>query len=62
MFLVTGTTGSLGRRVVGVLTARQGPVKAFVRLSADYSELENRRVEIFIYRRLETGPGYTKSL
>ncbi|MCT7979463.1 SDR family oxidoreductase [Laspinema olomoucense] len=48
MFLVTGATGSLGRRVVRVLTARQAPVRAFVRLSSDYSELENRGADIFI--------------
>lgn len=48
MFLVTGATGSLGRRIVRVLREREAPVRAFVRLSSRYSELENRGAEIFI--------------
>ena len=48
MFLVTGATGSLGRRIVRQLRERQTPVRAFVRLSCRYSELEDRGAEIFI--------------
>lgn len=48
MFLVTGATGSLGRRIVRLLREREMPVRAFVRLSSRYSELEDRGAEIFI--------------
>lgn len=48
MFLVTGATGSLGRRVVRLLRERELPVRAFVRLTSRYSELEHRGAEIFI--------------
>ena len=48
MFLVTGATGGLGRRMVRVLRERELPVRAFVRLTSRYSELENRGAEIFI--------------
>ena len=48
MYLVTGATGSLGRRVVRQLRAKEQPVKAFVRLSSRFSELEDRGAEIFI--------------
>lgn len=48
MFLVTGATGSLGRRIVRQLTERQTPVRAFVRLLSRYNELEDRGAEIFI--------------
>lgn len=48
MFLVTGATGSLGRRVVRLLQERGIPVRAFVRLTSNYAELEHRGAEIFI--------------
>lgn len=48
MFLVTGATGGLGRRIVRQLRDRDLPVRAFVRLSSNYSELEQRGAEIFI--------------
>jgi uncharacterized protein YbjT (DUF2867 family) len=48
MFLVTGATGGLGRRVVRLLREQQQPVRAFVRLTSRYSELEERGAEIFI--------------
>ena len=48
MFLVTGATGGLGKRVVRELREREMPIRAFVRLSSRYSELENRGAEIFI--------------
>lgn len=48
MFLVTGATGGIGRRVVRLLRSRQMPVRAFVRLNSRYSELEHRGAEIFI--------------
>ena len=48
MYLVTGATGSLGRRVVRQLRAKEQPVRAFVRLSSRFSELEDRGAEIFI--------------
>ena len=48
MFLVTGATGGIGRRVVRSLRERQMPVRAFVRLSSRYSELEHRGAELFI--------------
>lgn len=48
MFLVTGATGSLGKRIVRVLRERDLPVRAFVRLTSRYRELENRGAEIFI--------------
>lgn len=48
MFLVTGATGSLGRRIVRILRDRDLPVRAFVRLMSRYSELEDRGAEIFI--------------
>jgi uncharacterized protein YbjT (DUF2867 family) len=48
MYLVTGATGDLGRRIVRQLRERDLPVRAFVRLSSRYSELENRGAEIFI--------------
>lgn len=47
MFLVTGATGSLGRRVVRQLR-QDSSVRAFVRLSSNYDELEDRGAEIFI--------------
>jgi uncharacterized protein YbjT (DUF2867 family) len=48
MFLVTGATGGLGRRVVRLLREREQPVRAFVRLTSHYAELEHRGAEIFI--------------
>jgi uncharacterized protein YbjT (DUF2867 family) len=54
MYLVTGATGSLGRRIVRQLRAKQLAVKAFARLTADYSELEDRGANIFIGDLKET--------
>ncbi|GFE67545.1 SDR family oxidoreductase [Chroococcus sp. FPU101] len=48
MFLVTGATGSLGRRIVRQLREANLPVRAFVRLFSRYNELEDRGAEIFI--------------
>ena len=48
MFLVTGATGALGRRIVREIRQQDQPVRAFVRLASRYSELENRGAEIFI--------------
>jgi uncharacterized protein YbjT (DUF2867 family) len=48
MFLVTGATGSLGRRIVRQLREQDSSVKAMVRLSGNYGELEDRGAEIFI--------------
>ena len=48
MFLVTGATGGLGRRIVRQLRDGDRPVRAFVRLSSHYSELEHRGAELFI--------------
>ncbi len=48
MYLVTGATGSLGRRIVRQLREQEIAVRAFVRLSSDYGELEDRGAEIFI--------------
>ncbi|HBB31336.1 MAG TPA: oxidoreductase [Cyanobacteria bacterium UBA8803] len=48
MYLVTGATGGLGRRVVRILRERELPVRAFVRLTSRYGELENRDAELFI--------------
>ena len=48
MFLVTGATGGIGRRVVRSLRGREVPVRAFVRLTSRYGELEHRGAEIFI--------------
>lgn len=48
MFLVTGATGGIGRRVVRSLRDRQKQVRAFVRLNSRYGELEHRGSEIFI--------------
>jgi uncharacterized protein YbjT (DUF2867 family) len=48
MFLVTGATGGLGRRVVRLLREREMAVRAFVRLTSRYGELEQRGAEIFI--------------
>jgi uncharacterized protein YbjT (DUF2867 family) len=48
MFLVTGATGGLGRKIVGLLRQRNLPVRAFVRLTSRYGELEQRGAEVFI--------------
>ncbi|MDZ8055266.1 MAG: SDR family oxidoreductase [Aulosira sp. ZfuVER01] len=48
MILVTGATGGIGRRVVRLLRQQEKPVRAFVRLTSRYSELEHRGSEIFI--------------
>ncbi|MDJ0687153.1 MAG: SDR family oxidoreductase [Xenococcaceae cyanobacterium MO_188.B32] len=48
MFLVTGATGSLGRRIVEQLRKQDMPVRAFVRLTSNYDNLEDRGAEIFI--------------
>ena len=48
MFLVTGATGSLGRRIVQQLREQETPVRAFVRLVSHYQDLEDRDAEIFI--------------
>ncbi|NEN92955.1 MAG: SDR family oxidoreductase [Okeania sp. SIO3H1] len=48
MFLVTGATGDLGRRIIRILREREISVRAFARLNSSYSELENRGAEIFI--------------
>lgn len=48
MFLVTGATGGIGRRVVRLLREGEAPVRAFVRLTSRYGELEHRAAEIFI--------------
>lgn len=48
MYLVTGASGQIGRRVVRILRERELSVRAFVRLSSRYAELENRGAELFI--------------
>jgi uncharacterized protein YbjT (DUF2867 family) len=48
MYLVTGATGGLGRRIVRLLRTRDLPVRAFVRLTSHFAELENRGAEILI--------------
>ena len=48
MYLVTGATGGVGRRIVRLLRERDLPVRAFVRLTSRYGELESRGAEIFI--------------
>ena len=48
MFLVTGATGSLGRRIVRLLREQEMPTRAFARLTSNYEELEHRGAGIFI--------------
>lgn len=48
MFLVTGATGGLGRRIVRLLCEQNASVRAFVRLTSRYKELEDRGADIFI--------------
>ena len=48
MFLVTGATGQLGKRMVRFLREEEQPTRAFVRLDSNYRDLEQRGAEIFI--------------
>ena len=48
MYLVTGATGSLGRRIVRHLRNNDESVRAFVRLSSSYGELSDRGADISI--------------
>lgn len=48
MFLVTGATGGIGRKVVRLLREQEKEVRAFVRLTSRYGELEHRGANIFI--------------
>ncbi len=48
MFLVTGATGGLGRRVIRLLRERDLPLRSLVLLNARYAELESRGVDILI--------------
>lgn len=48
MYLVTGATGGLGRRIVRTLREQELPVRTFVRLAARYGEFEHRGAEVFI--------------
>ncbi|MBD2347056.1 SDR family oxidoreductase [Anabaena subtropica] len=48
MFLVTGATGDIGRRVVRLLREQEQSIRAFVRLTSRYGELEHRGADIFI--------------
>ena len=48
MFLVTGATGDLGRRLVRLLREREMSVRSLVRLNSRYAELDNRGAEIVI--------------
>ena len=48
MYLVTGATGALGRRIVRQLREQELPVRAFARLTSNYGELEDRGAAIFI--------------
>lgn len=48
MFLVTGATGKLGSRIVRQLCQQEKPVRAFVRLTSRYADLEQRGAELFI--------------
>lgn len=48
MYLVTGATGSLGRRIVRQLRDDEQSVRAFARLASRFGELEDRGAEIFI--------------
>ncbi|MFH7028268.1 MAG: SDR family oxidoreductase [Heteroscytonema crispum UTEX LB 1556] len=47
-FLVTGASGGIGRRVVRLLREQEKSVRAFVRLTSRYSDLEHRGANIFI--------------
>ena len=48
MFLVTGATGQIGKRIIRFLREDEQPARAFVRLDSQYSDLEQRGAEIFI--------------
>ncbi|HHP7232553.1 MAG TPA: SDR family oxidoreductase [Xenococcaceae cyanobacterium] len=48
MYLVTGATGALGRRIVRQLREQELPVRALTRLNSNYGELEDRGAAIFI--------------
>jgi len=48
IFLVTGATGSLVRRIVRQLREQYRPVPAFVRLLSKYNELKDRGADIFM--------------
>ncbi|MCC0176003.1 SDR family oxidoreductase [Waterburya agarophytonicola K14] len=48
MYLVTGATGSLGRRIVKQLRSDDQLTRAFVRLSSKFGELSDRGADIFI--------------
>lgn len=48
MFLVTGATGGLGRRIVRLIRQREMPVRAFVRLMSSFTDLEQRGADVFI--------------
>lgn len=48
MYLVTGATGGLGRRIVRTLREQELPVRALVRLTSRYGEFEHRGAEVFI--------------
>ena len=48
MYLVTGATGSLGRRIVRQLREQQESATAFVRLSSHFDELADRGADILI--------------
>jgi len=53
MYLVTGATGGLGRRIVKQLCEQEKPVRAFARLNSRYGDLESRGADIFIGDLLE---------
>lgn len=48
MFLVTGATGGLGRRIARLIRERELSVRVLVRLMSNYAELEHRGAEILI--------------
>jgi len=48
MYLVTGATGSLGRRIVRQLRENEQLVRAFVQLSSSFGELEDRGAQMLI--------------
>ncbi len=48
MFLVTGATGQLGKRIVRLLCQQEKEVRGFVRLTSRYGNLEQRGAQIFI--------------
>ena len=48
MYLVTGATGGLGRRIVRLLREQELSVRSLVRLMSNYAELEQRGSEVFI--------------